>query len=91
MAFEREQPRTPLRIGDITVTLIDPDPAAPPVPDTPPAVRQARVVIEVVMSDGTGRTVRADIADHFSTTVLNQLKVFVASVRTKANAEILPE
>jgi hypothetical protein len=55
----------------------------------PAPTQSATVEIHVVMSDGSTRKVHANIADHFSTTVLNQLRNFVASVRTKANAEIL--
>lgn len=84
MAFERLQTVQPERIGDIRVTLLQP---------TTGSERRARATaeIEVILSDGSHRTVRAEIADHFSTTVINQLIAFMNSVRSKAEAEILPE
>lgn len=90
MAFERQPNVSAVRIADIRVSLFDPDPQ-----DSGNTVRdnrtqEATAMIEVIMSDGSARQVRADIADHFSAQVLNQLRTFVASVRTKANAEILP-
>lgn len=87
MAFDKQQPVTAQRVGAITVTLFDPDPTLPPGTGQ---VQQAHAAIDVVLSDGSTKTVHADIAQHFTATVLNQLKAFVASVRTKAIAEILP-
>ena len=83
MAFERQTPVTPVRVGNITVTLFDPDPAVAGV------AQRATADITVVLSDGALKTVHANIPDHFSATVVNQLKAFMASVRTKAVAEIL--
>ncbi len=89
MAFERQTAIVPERVGHITIKLFDPDPQQPANAGVPALQRSAMAEIRVVMSDGSTRTVHANIADHFSTTVLNQLRNFVASVRTKANAEIL--
>jgi hypothetical protein len=90
MAFDPIVSTVPERIGEITVTLFDPDPAPPPGRVGLP-VRSAIAEIVVVFNDGHTRTVTANIADHFTPTVLNQLIAFVTSVRTKAIAEILPD
>ena len=90
MAFERQPPVTSAAIGTIRVVLHDPNPATVGDPSVPGGgVQSATAVIQVIMSDGTSREVRANIPTYFSTTVVNQLKNFAASVRTKANAEIL--
>lgn len=89
MAFDRIAGATPVRIGDVTCILFDPDPNAPAGRvGLPP--RSATARIEVVFDDGHTRTVTANIPDHFSTTVINQLIAFADSVRAKAIAEILP-
>lgn len=91
MAFERQSPVTPVGIGNITIELFDPnpDPVSSGLLVPGVQVQSATAVIQIIMSDGTAREKRVDIPPHFSTTVVNQLKNFVASVRTKANNEIL--
>jgi hypothetical protein len=90
MAFEKQAPVTSVSIGAIQVILYDPNPTTVGDPSIPGGgVQSATALIQVIMSDGTSREVRANIPNHFSTTVVNQLKNFVASVRTKANSEIL--
>ncbi len=84
MTFERQEPVTAVSIGRITTTLNDPAPGSG-------EAQSARANIEVLMSDGSTRYINANVAEHFSNTVLNQLIAFVASVRNKAVAEILPE
>jgi hypothetical protein len=89
MAFDRQPSVTPLRVGHIIVTLFDPDPTPTQPPNTPIPTQAATAEIQVAMSDGSVKTYRANIPDHFSATTVNQLKAFVASVRSKAVAEIL--
>lgn len=91
MAFDRQPPVTAVAIGNIQIVLFDPNPNQTPNPAMPTQrVQSATALIDVVMSDGSTQTVRANIPDHFSAAVVNQLKAFVASVRAKARAEILP-
>lgn len=89
MAFERQPAITDVSIGDVRVELFDPDPAVSGDPLRDSRQQSAVAIIEVRRSDGSARTVRANIAEHFPPTTVNQLKAFVASVRTKAIAEIL--
>jgi hypothetical protein len=88
MTLPKQPPVTAVEIGRIRTILDDPNPNDDPNNPTR-IVQSATAVIQVVMSDGSSREVRANIPDFFSTTVVNQLKNFVASVRTKANGEIL--
>jgi hypothetical protein len=86
MAFDRHPTVTASRIGNITITLFDPDPI---LADAQDMAQSATARIEVVLSDGSIKVVDANIAKHFPATTINQLRNFVASARTKAIAEIL--
>jgi hypothetical protein len=87
MTLPRQQPVTAVGIGRIRTILDDPNPN--PRPGEPVEETQsATAVIQVIMSDGTSREVRANIPTYFPTAV-NQLIGFAAAVRTKANNEIL--
>lgn len=90
MTFPKQQNATPSSIGAITVTLFDPDPLQPTGGGLLVLTQSANAEIDVLMSDGSHKVYRADIAEHFPTATINQLKAFVASVRTKSIAEILP-
>lgn len=83
MAFTRETPRTPLAIADIAITLFDPDPTGA----EPPA---ASYSVQVRFSDGSINVLTGDLVPHVTTTQINQLLAFMASLRVKAVAEILP-
>lgn len=89
MAFDPIVSVVPDRIGNVTITLFDPDPS-PPGGRVGLAGRSATARIEVIFDDGHTRTVTANIPDHFSAAVINQLIAFADSVRAKAIAEILP-
>jgi hypothetical protein len=89
MAFDPIVSTVPERIGEITITLFDPDPQ-PPAGRVGLPGRSARAEITVVFDDGHTRTVTANIPDHFSAATINQLIAFADSVRAKAIAEILP-
>lgn len=83
MPFERKAAVTPLRIGNTMIELFDPEP-------TTGQAQFAHVTVFVVMSDGTIQPQRHNLVDHFPPATINQLIAFVASVRAKAVAEILP-
>lgn len=89
MAFERQPAITDVSIGDVRVEIFDPDPTESGDPLRDNRRQSAVAIIEVRRSDGSARTIRANVADHFSATTINQLKAFAASVRSKAVAEIL--
>lgn len=81
-AFPTEVPPSPEKIGDIVVTLYDPNPEGE-------GTQAANVSIQVLMGDGTVKIKQFPLAPHVSTTVMNQLKSLMANLRTKANTEIL--
>lgn len=89
MPFPRQATVTPVRIGQIVVTLIDPDVLALHPVDGVQS-QSARAEISIVMSDGSIKSETASIPDYFPPATVNQLKAFVASVRAKAIAEIMP-
>lgn len=89
MAFPKQPTVAPESVGHIQVVLFDPSPNQPTGEGLIPLTQSATAEIHVQMSDGSTRLYRANIAEHFPATTINQLKNFVASVRSKANAEIL--
>lgn len=84
MAFSREQVTQPQAIGDIVIVIRSPDPTSQEVPS-------AKAHIQIQMSDGRLRTREVNLVDHLPTATINQLKTLAATIRTKANDEILPE
>lgn len=83
MAFAREVVRTPTAIGDITIQLFSADPTVGP-------QSAAHYRVHVVMSDGGVKVVEGDLVPHLTQTQINSLLAFMAAMRTKAVAEILP-
>lgn len=83
MAFPRQAARQPTAIGDVVVTLTDPDPLGEGAPN-------ASYVVQVRHSDGTLRLVSGDLSPHLSAAQISGLLSFMAAMRTKAIAEILP-
>lgn len=80
--FPEEPSITPQRIGDIGVNLYDPDPQAG-------NVQRARVIVQVIMSNGEVEVKNYNLADHVSAATISQLQGMMATLRTKANTEIL--
>lgn len=83
MAFDRENTVIPVAIEDIEISLFDPNPLGT-------ESQKARVAVQVRMSNGDLLTRHFDLADHVSGATITQLKALVATLRTKAIAEILP-
>lgn len=83
MAFSKEQIRTPTAIADIEVRLFSPDP-------TGNESAGATYSVQVRFSDGTMRVVAGNLTPHLSTAQINALLSFMADMRVKAKAEILP-
>lgn len=85
MAFERQQPITPVRIGNIEVVLFSPDPES----ETQPFVRG---YAEVILSDGSKvqRPTDRDLAPHLTQQQISDLRSFIDSLRVQAETEILP-
>lgn len=82
-SFTQETPVTVIGIGDTETVLFDPMPGSN-------EAQSAHVNIQLIMSDGSVRVRRFNLANHFGATTINQLKAFVAAIRTKAEAELLP-
>lgn len=83
MAFPQEPVRTPHSISDIDVTLHSPDP-------TGPEQAGATFVVRVRLSDGSMREIKGNLVPHLTQQQINGLLSFMADMRIKANAEILP-
>jgi hypothetical protein len=86
MPFLRETPNRPQRIGDIAIVLRSPAPIA----DEPQPIT-VTAHISVIMDNGNVRVREIDLGDHLSAQRLTSLRTFMDDIRTKANAEILPE
>lgn len=83
MAFGREAAVTAVKIMDITTSLFDPDP-------TGTETQKATVAVQVKMSNGDLLTRHFNLVDHVSGATITQLQALAATLRAKANAEILP-
>lgn len=83
MAFSKEPVRTPTGIADIEVRLYSPDP-------TSEAQSGASFAVQVRYSDGSVKVLTGDLVPHLTTQQINSLLSFMAAMRTKAVAEILP-
>lgn len=83
MAFTKEVAVKPVAIGDITIKLFDPDP-------TGTMVQTATVHVQVKMDDGSIRQRSVNLADVVNNATITQLQNLAASLRTKANAELIP-
>lgn len=83
MAFPTQQSKTPDRIAAIEVRLYSPDPLGS-------EASGAHYEAQVVYSDGEVRLVSGNLVPHLTQAQINGLLSFMADMRTKANAEILP-
>ena len=83
MAFGKEPTRTPQRIAAIEVTLYSPDPLGVD-------VSSANYSVQVVYSTGEVRALTGNLVPHLTQAQINALQSFMAAMRTKAVAEILP-
>lgn len=83
MTFSREEAITPVAIAGIEVTLIDPDPTRGEL---------ARATFEVRIRLSNGETVlrAGDLATHITPAQRTSLLAFMATLRAKAVAEVLP-
>ncbi len=90
MAFDKVTTRTPKNIGAIVITLKD----LPANPDAHPpteAVQTATIQVDVLDADGQPLTQYvADLLRHITTQQANTLRNFMALMRTKAGAEVVP-
>ncbi len=90
MAFEQVEPKIPSAVGDISITLTDRIAV-----QTPGGSIDAtqRISFDVQVLNGNGsimRNLSGDLARHLTQPQIDQLKAFMALMRTKAEDEILP-
>ena len=91
MAFEQVEPKVPSAIGDISITLTDHIAIAGPGGGPVDAWQEIGFNVQVLNGDGQiMRTVSGNLAPHLTQPQIDQLKAFVATIRAKAEAEILP-
>jgi len=83
MAFAKESTRTPIRIAAIEVCLYSPDPLGV-------EVSGANYAVQVVYSTGEVRALTGNLVPHLTTAQINSLQSFMATLRLKAQSEILP-
>lgn len=83
MAFPTEPVRTPVDIADISIQLFDPEPGSG-------GVAAASYSVQVRYNTGEIKVRQGDLVPHLTQTQINSLLAFMAAMRTKANAEILP-
>ncbi len=83
MAFSREAARVPVAIAGISVQLYSPDP-------TGYEVAAASYSVQVRYNDGTISVLTGDLVPHLTPAQVNGLLAFLADMRAKAIAEILP-
>lgn len=86
MAFTPEPSRVPAAIGGIVITLKD-----TPAGGGEPASQSAHFQIEVLAADGARlASRRGNMVPHLTAGQLSNLQTFLANLRAKAEAEILP-
>lgn len=83
MAFEREPTRIPQAIEDIEARLFDPNPAGS-------EERGAQYSVQIRFSDGSLRVREGDLVPHLTAAQISALQGFMATLRAKALAELLP-
>jgi hypothetical protein len=93
MAFQKPQPRTPVSIKNIVITLRD-FPAVPGTGETPaiPARQAIEYQFQVMDANGDRIPLKVDAGDlepHLSAAQVNQIKTFLANIRAKIEAELL--
>ena len=84
MAFGREIIVQPVSIGDISVELFDPE-------QNSGQTQSIMAQVQIIMDDGSIRHRRINLSEHLPAQTLTQLQSLMATIRTRANAEILPE
>jgi hypothetical protein len=82
MAFTKEVILTPVAIGEIRITMIDPMPNT----NNP---QEIRYQAQIVYSDTSTETRIGDLAPELTPAQINSLKSFIAAMRTKAVAEFI--
>ncbi len=90
MAFDLQRIKTPKSVGAIVITLKD-YPANPNA--TPPTEAMQTAMIHVNVLDADGQPFHqysADLLKHITAQQANTLKNFMALMRTKAGAEVVP-
>jgi len=81
MAFNKEEPRIPAAIGDISVVLTDYSGVDP---------STARFEVQVLMQDGNiFKLIQGDLAPHLTSAQISGLMDFMDDMRAKAESEIL--
>lgn len=83
MPLPREKNVTPISIGALSIELYDPTPGGT-------ETQRATVHVQVVMSNGAVVVRDFNLTDHVAGTTVTQLIALAASLRAKANTEILP-
>lgn len=83
MAFPEQATSTPAAIADISIQLYSPDPLGTD-------IAGASYSVQVRYSDNSMRVVTGDLVPHLSQAQINGLLSFMADMRVKAVAEILP-
>lgn len=81
MSFTKEPTRTPTSLGDISIELFSPSDGGTP---------KAAYSIQVLLSDGSTRVLTGDLLPQLTAGQITTITNFMAAIRTKATAEILP-
>jgi hypothetical protein len=81
--FNRENVKTPVAIADVEVHLYSPDPAGS-------EVAAAAYTVQVKYSTGEVRVLTGNLTPLLTQAQINGLLSFMADMRAKAIAEILP-
>ncbi len=83
MAFPLEPNRIPVSIRDISIPLFDPDPLGE-------EVQGVEYSVQVVFDNGEIRVRTGDLVPELTAQQITDLQAFMATMRTKAEAEFLP-
>lgn len=83
MAFPLEPTRTPVSIRDISIPLFDPDPLGV-------EVQGIEYSVQVVFDNGEIAVRTGDLVPQLTAMQITDLQIFLAQMRTKAEAEFLP-
>ena len=83
MAFIKEQSKVPSSIGDISVVITD--------LEDPTENDQVHYSVQVLQTDGSiFRVATGNLVPHLTQNQINSLVAFMATLRAKAEAELLP-
>lgn len=83
MAFNEEATRIPQAIGRIEILLISPDPLSG-------QQDEAQYEVQVKYNNGETKNIYGNLVPHLSPAQISSAQSFLAAMRTKAVAEILP-